>query len=390
MLPTELWIEILKKVPRGTLAQLMVVNRSLCEVAEPILYRSITLMWNATQGQKFRDSITSCPRRALLVIDFTFIRLKGMDDSLVELPHLLMALQNLRSVRLVISTAAAGDCDGVFDVRLPHLHSFATTVDIGADAQAPFFAFLTAHPELDALDFRFSNPPDLPAAELQAHLALRPFSSLRALACSSHFLNSRAPVLASLTHLHRMVYIASEVAHIAALLGPQLLSLRLEGSLDLGVAGAAKTELRWSLAEVAARFPRLRYLQVDMPYREQPYLDTGVVDWLSPRPAAAATHGPPDAAATPAQKLTIAWTYGERFWSGFGGWGAAYDAFLDGAALQCLNGWRGYVERVVYERSRKPYPMVSVALKPGIHGGGEEVVRVQDADIGWGDYWKRA
>ena len=87
-----------------------------------------------------------------------------------------------------------------------------------------------------------------------------------ALACSSHFLNSRTPVLSSLTHLHRAVYVASEIVQIAALLGPQLLSLRLEASLDLGVAGAAGTELRWSLGEVAARFPRLRYLQVDSPY----------------------------------------------------------------------------------------------------------------------------
>ena len=76
------------------------------------------------------------------------------------------------------------------------------------------------------------------------------------------------------------------------------------------------------------------------------------------------------------------------FWSGVGA--AADNAFLDGAALQCLNGWRGYVERVVYERPIRPYHMVSVMLKPGSYGGEQEVVRVQDADIGWGDYWKRA
>ena len=125
--------------------------------------------------------------------------------------------------------------------------------------------------------------------------------------------------------------------------------------------------------------------------REQSYLDTGVVDWFRPRPAAAAAaaaaHGPPDPAATPAQKLTIAWTYGARFWSGVGA--AAHDARLDSAALQCLNGWRGYVERVVYERSIIPYPMESVMLKAGNNDGEETVVRVQDADIGWGDYWKR-
>ena len=76
------------------------------------------------------------------------------------------------------------------------------------------------------------------------------------------------------------------------------------------------------------------------------------------------------------------------FWSGVGA--AADNAFLDGAALQCLNGWRGYVERVVYERSIIPYPMESVMLKAGNNDGEETVVRVQDADIGWGDYWKRA
>ena len=61
-----------------------------------------------------------------------------------------------------------------------------------------------------------------------------------------------------------MVGLHEQVVADDELLGPQLVSLRLEGRLDLGVAAAASTDPRWSLGEVAARFPRLRYLQVDM------------------------------------------------------------------------------------------------------------------------------
>ena len=91
----------------------------------------------------------------------------------------------------------------------------------------------------------------------------------------------------------------------------------------------------------------------------------------------------------PAPKLTIAWTYVEGFWSDSEAFAAAYDGFLDDAALRCLKEWHDYVERVAYERSIRPYPMVAVMLKAGSKGGEERVVGVQDADIGWGDYWKR-
>ena len=247
----------------------MLVNRSLCEVGECILYRSVLLKWHASEGHKFRNSIASCPRRGTLVAEISITLLDGIDDRLPsELPQLLMALPNLRSITLKTSLATAPlsvRCDSVFsDVRLPHLRSFTTSIKIGSSAA--LFAFLAAHAELEALDLRLANPPDLPTSQLQEHLASKPFTSLRVLACSSRFFNSRAPVLASLTHLHRTLYLASEVAHIAALLGPQLVSLLLGGRLVMGGAGAARTELRWTLDEVAARFPRLRYLQVDSPY----------------------------------------------------------------------------------------------------------------------------
>ena len=45
-LPTELWIKILEEVPRSALAQVMLVNHLLSEVAEGVLYRSVSLKWN--------------------------------------------------------------------------------------------------------------------------------------------------------------------------------------------------------------------------------------------------------------------------------------------------------------------------------------------------------
>ena len=243
----------------------MLVNRSLSEVGECILYRTIVFEWHTPEGHKFRNSIASCPRRGPLVLDITITLLDGMDDRLpFELPQLLMALPNLRSIRLKTCITTAVRCDSVFsNVRLSHLRSFATNIKIGSDAA--FLSFLAAHAQLEALDLRLANPPDLPTTWHDPAYG-GPLSRLRALSCSSCFFNSPTPALASLTHLHRTLYLASEVAHIAALLGPQLVSLLLGGRLVMGVTGAAGTELRWSLGEVAVRFPRLRYLQVDMSY----------------------------------------------------------------------------------------------------------------------------
>ena len=82
------------------------------------------------------------------------------------------------------------------------------------------------------------------------------------------------------------------------------------------------------------------------------------------------------------------WTYYEGFWSD-AAWAKAYDQFLDDAALKCLKERRGYVERVVYEHTVKPFNFESLMLGSGSgDGGGEEkVVRVEDAGVG-DDYWK--
>ncbi len=83
------------------------------------------------------------------------------------------------------------------------------------------------------------------------------------------------------------------------------------------------------------------------------------------------------------------WTYAEGFWSD-AAWARTYDAFLDDAALKCLREWRGYVERVVYEGSIKPYYMESVTLEPGVNVGEERLMKVRDTETFGDDYWKRA
>nr|VWO95390.1 DnaJ like subfamily C member 3 [Ganoderma boninense] len=397
-LPTELWIQILESSPRDTLAHVALVNHSLSEVAERILYRTVVLKWNTPEARIFFESIATCPRRGTLVLDISILRIDGTDTRLPAiLPTLLMALPNLHAVTLRSSVPipVCFESIGILDIRLTHLRSFAANlkVDPSPSSTAAFFAFLAAHPSLDTLDVRGNTLTDLPAHCVQDR---RHLAALRVLACSSRFLNSRAPVLGSLTHLHRTAYLASEVAHIAALLGSQLLSLRLGGRL--AIPGRA-VELGWGMEEVQARFPRLRYLQVDSPYRERPYLDTSVVDWLRPRRPAqsqgqahsAPASEPYSETPVPPPRLTIAWTYAEGFWSDAEAWAATYDAFLDDAAVQCLKGWRGYVERVVYEQSVRPYPMVSVRPQGTESDGQEErLVRVQDTVVGSGDYWKRA
>ena len=240
----------------------MLVSRPLSEVAEGILYRFVSLNWSTSEVLKFTDSIATCARRGTLV---TYINIFGMDDRVSSvLPKLLNALPNIRSLQLRSSLSNTMRCDSVLSVLLPNLRRYISNLKI-VSANA-FFDFLAAHENLEELDLRFAHPPDLPA--IQDGLDAKPFSSLRVLACSSRFLNSRRPVLVGLTHLYRTSYLASEVVHIAALLGPQLVSLRLSVRLVVGVGGGggASAEPRWSLDDVAARFPRLRFLQVDSPY----------------------------------------------------------------------------------------------------------------------------
>ena len=217
---------------------------------------------------KFVDSIEGCRGRGSLVINLWVFLIERMDDraSLV-LPKLLNTLPNLRFLHLTSSMPSTVRCDTIFTVRMPHLCKFTTDLEIGPDTA--LFEFLAAHEELEELGLRFTSPPDLPAVT-QDRVDAKPFSSLRVLACSSPFLNSRRPVLSNLTHLSRSQYLASEVVQIAAFLGPRLVSLHLCGRIvarvDAGVGPDANAEPRWSLDDVAVKFPRLRFLQVDSPY----------------------------------------------------------------------------------------------------------------------------
>ncbi|TBU29203.1 hypothetical protein BD311DRAFT_721121 [Dichomitus squalens] len=259
-LPIELWIQVLRSASRGTQAKMMLVNRPLSEIAESLLYHSVTLTWNI-DVPKFSQSIASCIRRASLVIDIHILQIKPLGDNRVPalLPYLIGTLQNLRTMTLKMTVARMASCDDILHIRLPHLRSFTCNMNINSDEV--FFNFLTAHEDLVELDLGFTYPPNLPGVE--DRLDKKPFSSLHTIACSSRWLNSRLPVLHNLTHLYRTGYIATEVAHIATLLDPQLISLRLRGRRIL--TGWDRTE-PWSLHEVATKLPKLRYLQIDAPH----------------------------------------------------------------------------------------------------------------------------
>ncbi|PIL28381.1 hypothetical protein GSI_09532 [Ganoderma sinense ZZ0214-1] len=296
-LPRELWKQILTYIDdQRDLFRVARVSRALRTIARDALKRHTFRLETTDAITAFSAALTNRPALAS-TIQHLYIR---CSDSRIPscLPVAFRALRELRSLSLHVSDPAlALACAqrALFNEPLPHLTAFATSLPCTPE----LLDFVQTHGTIE--DLSIADPAIDPAALGPA----LPLPSLRVLACRVEFLRCfhRSPTL---THLHVTLHVEGALETLARALGPQLVSLQLglrararspaeksstttsttPRAIDINVGGA------WSPADVVARFPHLRFLQLRVlePPDIQPEarLDADVwsypIDWmLAPR-----------------------------------------------------------------------------------------------------------
>ncbi|KAM5530171.1 hypothetical protein V8D89_016173 [Ganoderma adspersum] len=366
-LPIELWLGIFEYIDKHTLVSLTQVNQALCEVAEPILYNTVTLRWEI-EITKFLRSVRSSPHRAGYVFSIALVDIDKQDQRIHEvLPSLLNSLQYLQYLRVEeIPGESTACCTAISSVRLPQLRTFVAGM---RSFPSVLLDFLVAHQNLQEMDLCYTFVLDDPSKQPEGTV----FSALRTLTCRTPFLNCRPPISTNLTRLYRPSFMLSQLPLLATHAGPQLVSLRLGNIFPL------EHFQSWSLLDVVSNFPRLRFLHVDMTYEQTitPGLDTRLVDWYHERP------GWLDRDLDGRPRLTLAWTYGQdvfRYVEVEVGW----DRYLDDDAFHVLREWEDCVERVVYGVGGGPYTSTALGAMDGVE---RQLVKIEDKNMHEG-YWK--
>nr|VWO97806.1 Beta-xylanase (EC [Ganoderma boninense] len=252
-LPIELWLQIFDHIDKHDLISLTQVNPALCGVAEAVLYHTVTLRWEV-EVNKFLESTRSRPRRAGYVVSITLVDIDKSDEHIHGvLPSLLNSLPHLQFLRVEeIPGEGIACCTAISRARLPQLRTLVAGMRSSPSA---LLDFLAAHENLQEVDLRYTFVVDEPSS--------RPIEgtvspAVRTLTCRTPFLNCRPPIPSNLTHLYRPSFLLPQLPLLALHAGPQLVSLRLGSIFPLDRFRP------WSLLDVVSRFPRLRFLQVDM------------------------------------------------------------------------------------------------------------------------------
>ena len=394
-LPVELWLTILGYVAdRATLATLAQVSRIFSYEAEARLYRTVTFDFDPAI-YRFCESITAVPRRAELVTGFHLVAIENAYGSTLHvLLPVLRSLRNLESLTLNISMGSGLDAyeeqrklKMILSLRFPFLRSFATNGALTAQPQSR--DFVQAHALLEELEFNGSYHEAWSQNITSAHLL-----PLRTLACRAWFLRDNFPVPHTLTHFHATSLHPAGLAQIAGLLGKRLVSLRISHCMPFIFQHFEPMDL----GEVASKFPRLRFLQLDMEHvsiqthsyscadvlpppllqRARPYITKHPISFTALSELADTARGP----GRPQARFTLALVYSRpQTHTVDMTVAAAWHEFLNRTALQVLCEWDDCVERIVYRHTIIPY--VSVALG----SDGTRLVRRQDKEMR-DDEWK--
>ncbi|PIL36381.1 hypothetical protein GSI_00069 [Ganoderma sinense ZZ0214-1] len=397
-LPVELWLTILGHITdKATLAVLTQVSRTFSHEAEARLYHTVTFDLDPAI-YRFCESVLADPRRATLVVGFHLMAIENAYGSTLRaLLPVLQSLRNLEYLKLNISLGSGlpsldshdeqhrRTLTAILGLRFPRLRGFATTGALSTQPQS--LRFVLGHPRLEELEFNgscYDYSAWGPGAGSSTAM-FQALSSLRALACRSWFLHDNCAVAGSLTHFHATSLNPAGLVHIARLLGKRLVSLRIAHCVPFSFQHFEPM----SLDEVASKFPRLRFLQLDMEYRVKPYINKHPIVFTAPcpRPASENSVTAPDAHvhARPRSRsrFTLALSYARPQTRAVDMTvAAAWHEFLNRTALQVLRGWGDdCVARVVYRHTIIPY--VSVALS----ADGMRLVRRQDTEMRE-DEWK--
>ncbi|KAI1792635.1 hypothetical protein LXA43DRAFT_330085 [Ganoderma leucocontextum] len=376
-LPLELWAEVFGYVDERALQVLMLINQTLSREAERFLYRNV-LLGSSISLAIFIQSISASPHRAAFV---TSIHIPSIEDndphaSLAAIPSLLRSLDKLKHLTLkLFETRLPRDylfvLQMILSVRFPSLRSLSLRMPLFLDDS--FLVFLQSHPHLNHLDLG-----EIPPSVQPDYSSFR-FTAISSLACTFRLLTSLRPVLPSLTHVHILSCSSGHLLRVAELLGSQIVSLRL-GSIYVPIQHVHHERAAMSLHGVAARFPRLRFLQLDMGQEDNRYGRVQAVDYRLKRPAGDDAAGLRHDAA----RITLVWVFSRPKHEGHGVWVApGYKRFVNKAALEVLKEWGHYVERVVFAHGTGTYESLR------LDEGGSRLVRAEDW-AGWEGCWRCA
>ena len=259
-LPREVWTQILTYIDhQGDLFCVARVSRTLRTIARDALMCHTFRLATTAAIIAFSSALAKSPALAPTI---RHLSIRCADERIPPcLPVTFRTLRELRSLALhVDNPALALACAqrALFNEPLPHLTTFSTSLPCTIE----LLDFIQTHGSIE--DLSIADDAIDPTA-LGPKL---PLPSLRALACRMEFLQCfhRAPTL---THLHITLHVEGALDTLARALGPQLVSLQL------GLRARARTRpvskritissavtSAWTPADVSARFPRLRYLQL--------------------------------------------------------------------------------------------------------------------------------
>ncbi|RDX48527.1 hypothetical protein OH76DRAFT_660631 [Lentinus brumalis] len=367
-LPIELWLAIIRHITdTSTMVQMMHVNRAFCREIEPLLYREVHIGSHHGAGLFLRALSGSSGHHYVQLVNALTVM---SDDAELE-PFAHRTSRSLDGP----PDAQEGNYMEILQTQFPKLRRFVTDI-----SGRPLFKFLLKHSDtLEGL--RVPNIYVAPATRSKLR-----FGCLRSLSCPQPVLtNMEAP---SLTHLHlpSLESIPKLLSEPASPFGARLMSLRI-GVSTLLIRRGGDTR-SGSLDGVVARFPRLRYLQIDMPFTAVPTF-SGLPQmqnlWArgpKSNPADVARTG---ARRTPGSPLAIGWVFLDPI-RGIHPGNSAVDVatwlkYLNKAALDVLVEWRDLVDRIVYRHAM--IQPVSVMLDET----GSALIRKEDREM-CEDYWE--
>ncbi|KAI0633833.1 hypothetical protein C8Q77DRAFT_816897 [Trametes polyzona] len=364
-LPLELWAEIISYLPTSSLASVACLCKPLYAEVEPVLYRSVSLTTETVLS--FYRTLTNSGRHAAYVRRFNISLNEGENPFVPPcLAEILCEHIDPQSISLsyknplMLCADDIAQLTSIFEHFFPRLGGFRTNL---APAFVPAVQDLI-HRHVGLRELHLEMDDRCSLTQLKLPPALRTLSTMPR--CSRTAWHSTR----TLTHLHLGRWIYEDLVAIAENLGPRLVSLRLGRYMPTYHAAS------WSLADFEIRFPRLRFLHIDMGSQHTtPTLPHHPIDWE----LYTSTSNTP-LPAQPTCKLTIVWGFAHEDGVVLSS-AAAWHKFLNNAAFNVLKRWAPYVERIVFRHTIIPY--VSATLD---HQN-TRLVRTQDTEMS-GDYWR--
>ena len=265
-LPFEVWDDIFKYLDDGyDIHSLARVCRGLRDVSKEakgdhaILtrrYRTLKLM-SLKPILDFLDLTSSSPGVGLAVLDLTISIRSELDrDTVAGLVQVLGAVQNIKRFSLQIQDDSDGWASRTIlrSAHLPRLRYFSTSLPFTPDVAR----FVQAHRGVSDLALTHHNAGACDATA-PGREVLPP--SLNSLACGLRALQRFRPA-PTLTHLHVLAHVPQTLESVCALLGRQLVSLRL-GVLER-LPDLHTSPCPWSTYDILTSFPRLKYIEIHM------------------------------------------------------------------------------------------------------------------------------